>query len=513
VSTRARTGAASLAELTAESGWSGPGLLALTMGIAAALRFWHLGRQSLWADEFASLLTALASPANIPAQALRNDAFEPPLYFWLLHGVMQATGPSEWGLRLLSAIAGTLTVPVVWLLLRDCTRSARIGHTGALLLAANPLHLWYSQEARPYALALLFGSAALLCLTRALHAGRIWWWIGFTVLSAVTILTHPTGVVFPLIGALWAICTRGSRVLGALASASAGILGIILPFLMTLATAVRHAESTGSPQRPFTGLELPYSIFTFVAGYSFGPPVREIQDVGWRVALADHLGQTMLVGAMLLALLALLFRTRPTAMLQLGLLFVIPLAAAGAGSLLTTKAYNVRYVLPALIGFLGLVAIAVDRLPRRSGSLALNFSLGLFLWSDMQWFWLPSYSKDDTRAAAACLAESLPRGSTVVVAPSYMRGLVEHYTPPASGLRIVGVTAVGSPQASGAAALAITRPFHLEAPVGELVRGFQSRAGREVSSGQVPGYQLYFATRLSQEGPDPSCTASRPGTP
>jgi mannosyltransferase len=469
-------------------------LLALLVG--AVLRFWHLGQQSLWADEFASLLTALPSPADIPAQALRNDAFEPPLYFWLLHGVIHLAGSSEWALRLLSAVAGTLTIPVVWLLLRDLTGRATIAHTGVLLLATNPLHLWYSQEARPYALVVLFGSTALLCLTRGLHSERTGWWSGFAVLSAATILTHATGVVFPVIGALWALHARGRRVLGRLGFATAGTLALILPFLVTLATAVRHAEGTGSPQRPFTGLELPYSVFTFVAGYSFGPPVRELQDLGWKVALANHPEQTLLVGVMLLALTALVFRARKAPLLQIGLLFVIPLAATAAGSLLTTKAYNVRYVLPGLVGFLGVVAVAMDRLPQRAHALALSLMLGLFLWSDAQWFWFPSYSKDDSRGAAACLASGLPYGSTVAVAPTYMRALVAHYTPESSGLRVVGVASLSSLAASGATALAITRPFHLTVPPAELVREFEARFGRKAPVGHATGYRLIFAPGL-----------------
>jgi 4-amino-4-deoxy-L-arabinose transferase-like glycosyltransferase len=490
-----------------ESGWFGPSLLVLIVVIASFLRLWHLGHQSLWIDELGSLLTALPSLAEIPAQALRHDAFEPPLYFWLLHGMIHVAGPSEWALRLLSAVAGSLTVPVVWLLLREVTQRAPIAHTGALLLATNPLHLWYSQEARPYALLVLFGSGALLCLSRALRRGGAGWWIGFSVLSAAAILTHVTGVVYPGIGGLWALQARGARVFARLSFAAAGVLALTLPFFTTLATAVRHAEGTGSPQRPFTGWELPYSVFTFVAGYSFGPPVREIQDVGSRVALAHHPGQTSLVCAILLSLVFLLFRARRLPIIEVGLLFLVPLAAATAGSLLTTKTYNVRYVLPGLVGFLGLAAVAMCQLKRRDHVLALSLSLGVFVWSDVQWFGSSAYWKEDSRAAAACLTMGLRPGSTAAVAPPYMRALVAHYAPETSGLRVVGVADSSDVAASGASALAITRPSHIPVPAAELVRAFNAQFERETPIRQVVGYRLVFAP-----GSSPGLTDSRCGS-
>ena len=59
-----------------------------------------------------------------------------------------------------------------------------------------------------------------------------------------------------------------------------------------IARAVMEAKSTGSPPRAITGLEIPYTLFTFVAGYSLGPAVREIQALGWAAAVRAHPFQT-----------------------------------------------------------------------------------------------------------------------------------------------------------------------------------------------------------------------------
>lgn len=484
----------------------------VSLCIAAGLRFCLLGHNSLWADEFASLMTALPPLVQIPAAALRNDAFEPPLYFGLLHGVIRMIGTSDASLRLISAVAGTLTVPLIWILVRQLSRSVSIAGTAALLLAVNPLHIWYSQEARPYALVVCVGSAALLCLARALDRDRAAWWIGFAVLSAVAILCHVTAVAYLLVGVVWAAHARGLRGLSRFAVAGAGAWLLTLPFLVTLLHAIRHATGTGSPERPLTGLEVPYSLFTYVAGYSFGPPVREIQDLGWRTALASHWFQSLLAGLVLCWLAMLVGRIRRPGMVYYAALLLGALAAALVGSLVTTKSYNVRYVLPGLVGFLGLAAAALDGLTPAARRVGLVVLLAVFGWADVQWFASSVYWKEDSRTAAGCLAHELPAGSTVAVAPSYMQPLLMHYSPESAGLRFVAVTDSATLTKSRPNALAVTRLYHLPVPEEELVRAFEAQAGSHARVARAVGYRLYTSSLAAGDVTGP-CPLSDLGTP
>ena len=61
---------------------------------------------------------------------------------------------TEYGLRSLSALAGVATVPVAYLIGAEL-RGRRAGLMAAALVAVNPMLLWYSQEARAYALLVL----------------------------------------------------------------------------------------------------------------------------------------------------------------------------------------------------------------------------------------------------------------------------------------------------------------------------------------------------------------------
>jgi 4-amino-4-deoxy-L-arabinose transferase-like glycosyltransferase len=90
--------------------------------VGIALRFFRLGENSFWIDEVGSLRFVGASFWEVPTAALANHAFEPPVYFWLLDIMVHLFGLSEVSARAVSAIAGALTIPVVWLLLKELTR-------------------------------------------------------------------------------------------------------------------------------------------------------------------------------------------------------------------------------------------------------------------------------------------------------------------------------------------------------------------------------------------------------
>lgn len=134
-------------------------VLAGLLLLAASLRFDGLGRQSLWADEGNSWGMAVRPLAAIGA-AVSAD-IHPPLYYYLLNLWSQAFGTSEAGLRSFSALVGCLLVVVTYYWAR---RLAGLGAALAagLLAAASPFALYYSQEARAYALVALLGAASSL---------------------------------------------------------------------------------------------------------------------------------------------------------------------------------------------------------------------------------------------------------------------------------------------------------------------------------------------------------------
>jgi 4-amino-4-deoxy-L-arabinose transferase-like glycosyltransferase len=129
-------------------------LLAFLLLLGAGLRFYGLGRESLWNDELDSRRVSGAPTASeVFAKTLAQDG-HPPVHNLLLHFVERAWGDSEAALRFPSAIAGVLSIAAIFVLGRLLYGTAE-GLLAAGLLTVFWCSIYYSQEARPYSLLLL----------------------------------------------------------------------------------------------------------------------------------------------------------------------------------------------------------------------------------------------------------------------------------------------------------------------------------------------------------------------
>ncbi len=127
-------------------------LLSLLL-LAALLRLYHLDTQSLWYDEG---VTARVSQMGVSELTFwtAND-IQPPLYYLLLNSWLRLLDPwpgnIAYLMRFISASFGLLLVPVLGIMARklwdDCA-----GLLVAMVVAVSPLMVYYSQEARMYAM-------------------------------------------------------------------------------------------------------------------------------------------------------------------------------------------------------------------------------------------------------------------------------------------------------------------------------------------------------------------------
>ena len=128
-----------------------------TLLLAGGLRFYGLEIQSLWNDELLSWDSANRDTLYEVTEGLLavEQEVHPPGYFVLLHFIEEYFGESEWVLRFPSAVAGVLSVVVIYVL--GCRLySQREGLIAALLLAVLWTPVYFSQEVRMYSLLLLF---------------------------------------------------------------------------------------------------------------------------------------------------------------------------------------------------------------------------------------------------------------------------------------------------------------------------------------------------------------------
>jgi mannosyltransferase len=225
-----------------------PALLAVPLLalLAFVLRFQGYDRLSLWQDEGWTVSYARLPWPEVLGLRGQYDA-HPPLYF--AAAKLAATViPEAVAGRLVSVAAGTLTVVVLYAV------AARLaGHLAAacagLLLAVAPLHVWYSQEARMYALSALLVALSYLALVAFARGGSPWWaaLYGVAVLLAMYV---DYSAAYPLIpqGLLLLLLPRwyGRRILLLWLAALAGA-AVFLPWVpQLLASLPEHATGTSA---------------------------------------------------------------------------------------------------------------------------------------------------------------------------------------------------------------------------------------------------------------------------
>src|SRR5919204_1319403 len=132
---------------------------------AAFLRFYAIGRQGFWYDEATTAWLLRGTPGQLLGQLPHTES-TPPFYYLLAWGWVRLFGDTQTGLRSLSALAGVLTVPVAFAAARELA-GRRVALLAAGLVAVNPFLVWYSQEARSYALLVLAAPVSLLLFARA----------------------------------------------------------------------------------------------------------------------------------------------------------------------------------------------------------------------------------------------------------------------------------------------------------------------------------------------------------
>jgi mannosyltransferase len=386
--------------------------LASIVLLAAVLRFATLRTQSIWFDE-AATWDLVRRPFGEMLRRVPDGESNPPLFYVLEWGWTRVFGDGEAGLRSLPALAGLLTVPVAYVIARRAAAGvAGVGLAAAALVAVNPLLVWFSQEARSYALATLLSAVALLFTLHALDDRRGRLLAGWALAAALALATHYFAAFVLAPQALWLLWRHPHRrgallAVGALAAAGLALLPLLL-------------AQAGNP----------YDI----AGTSLALRLAQLPKqflLGYRGPLALPFG---LLGALLVAGGAWLLlrrtprRVRDRALLLAGIGAVgvaLPLLAALGGA----DYLNTRNLLPALIPLLAALAVGcgASDAPRSglallAGLCAISLAIVVTVAADSQ------YQRPDWKGLAAALGRA---GGTraLVVSPANGELALRYYRP------------------------------------------------------------------------------------
>jgi mannosyltransferase len=224
--------------------------------------------QSLLGDELSTYWILHGhSLGDVLSSVRSNDEISPPLYFilgWL--SLKLGSGP-EW-VRLPSLLTGTAAIPLIYLLgVRTVSRAA--GLVGAAVMALSPFMIYYSTEARSYALMIALLIASTLALLTAVESRRTRWWVVYAVCSCAALYTHYTSV-FPLAAQFVWVLWAHREAIRALLLANLGVLAGFAPWIPGfIADSNSPTQEILSSLEPFTFKAVRLALENWAIGYPY----------------------------------------------------------------------------------------------------------------------------------------------------------------------------------------------------------------------------------------------------
>jgi mannosyltransferase len=381
-------------------------LVALTV-LAALLRFSTLDVQSFWQDEASTALLMRLDVLDM-LRVIPAKESTPPPYFLLAWFWSRVFGAGEVGLRSLSALFGTATVPIAYAAAASVSR--RAGLVAGALTATSPILVWYSQEARSYALVVFLAALSFLFFLRALKWPGQRVLVGWALSSALALVAHYFAIFVVAPEAAWLLARSPQRRRATVAVGAVAAAGLaILP----LALAVRAAKWPGANPTEW-----------IVAT----PLSERFLDV-WRSFLgATHPQFPSLLVALTAALAGvglLLLALRADGGERRGGLVALAIGVVAIGGALALAGLGLdyvldRYLLPALVPLtIALAAGFGARRAGRVGPLCAGALCGLFTLSVALTVTHKDLQRDDWRGVAAALGKAhetrvilVPRGGS-----------------------------------------------------------------------------------------------------
>jgi hypothetical protein len=246
--------------------------------------------QSLLGDELSTYWIVHDHSLGEVLDSVRSDdEITPPLYF-VLGWVSLELGPGPEWVRLPSLLAGTAAIPLVYILgLRTLGRAA--GLVGAAVMTLSPFMIYYSVEARSYALMIALVTASTVALLAAIDSRRPRWWVAYALCSCGALLSHYTSA-FPLAAQFaWTLWAHREAIRGLLL-ANLGVLAGFAPWIPGF------IDDNNSPTTEILSLLQPFTLDAVrfaLEAWAVGYPYVRLETV------PGHIGGALIAAGLLAA--------------------------------------------------------------------------------------------------------------------------------------------------------------------------------------------------------------------
>ena len=425
--------------------------------IALMLRVFYLDHQSLWYDEGFALSLSDGTPSENLAGLLGTESGDRyQLLYYLVLGVWRSVvGDGQLAIRLLSVAAGVGTVVMAFVAARRLF-GIRRARWAALIGTVSAFGVFYSQEARPYALAMLLAAVQIYLVGRIAtgDAGQSdRWWLALTTaiaaFASVMLVLFTFAITCAHLIAYWDGPGSGRKWWTAWLPSVVGLLPAAVYFGASSALLNPEATEVTRTGAPLIQNAL-YVAYGIVVGTTFGPPQEALRGLSAsRVEVALGYWPALLVLAVSCAagLWMLMVAIRRSSAIQgagsrNASFLVLALAFSYSASLLFAVYTGINW-LPRHSSFLAvpfwiLMPYIVGRAWdgrhvrgswRAPGTWLVLVLLGMNLWALGNYYFDDDHTRDEYRQVAAHLTSAVEANEVVVLLRGTDR-LFEYYPAP-----------------------------------------------------------------------------------
>lgn len=398
----------------------------------AGLAIRLVSSRGIWLDEATSIWQAQLSLPEMFHQ-LRTIDVHPPLHYVVLWLTVRVAGTGELAVRLPSIVAATALIPLLYAAGRDIY-DRRAGLVAAALATVAPFAVWYAQEARMYALFMVFALLAVWLQVRIVRGGSRRDWVGYALSAAALVATQYFGLLLVAVQQVAFLAVFASR------RDRAGlrawlVAGAALTLLLAPVLAFGQAQFAANEAAGKGFQQVPSQTGGAVAEAGAPPgPYAVLTNVVWAV-LGYHGDATMTSLAamwplLLLLVLTLLGRGRSSRTLLVVAAAGVPAVALFALGQLKPFVFEARYFIGAVPLVLLLVArAATSWSPRRATQIAVGVLATALLAGALADQQLNGDNPRvyDFRGALRDTAARAQPGDAFVYTPYYVNHVVDYY--------------------------------------------------------------------------------------
>lgn len=378
--------------------------------IGLALRLYHLDFNSIWLDEAYTYSIAKLSFVEIFKNTVVGE-FNPPLFI-MLERVMLFFGNNEFILRLIPALMGTATIPVMYYIGKEF-KNEYCGTVAAILMTFSQFAIFYSQEARAYSMMLFLVSVVMYASLKLIKANlktnsglkdTKTFSIVFGVFASLAIWTHFYTLI-PIFVLLVFIVLKQKKQITANAFAFAG-LGIFIAGLIPLVYIMIPLfvnRISSAPTYGVNGLNVITNFFITMNAF-------------------DMVISYIISFIFIISIIFLLFKNKNKFILLASLILVTFIASIYLSySMPMLPRYLIFLTIPIFLS----IAYMVSSI--KGKSLYLIVGLLTILSIIPLGAYYGNFTKEDWRGLSVDFDKNLVPGDTIVVVPDYIKLPLDYY--------------------------------------------------------------------------------------